>query len=501
MMPVERTREIGRRIASNASILLCTDILGKLTQAVFVVVVARELGVQRYGVYTLAFTVFFFLEFLAQFGIRPMAVREIARNRDQAERLAGGILILLLGGAFLVYGLLLLALPFVNYEPEVKAVIYLLALTLFPHAVSHTFTVTSYGFERMKLPSIISIASGLTFSSLGILVLYLGGGLPGVVGVLVAVGVGEGLVAGWLMLRNLPGSRLTLDPPLWWELIKQSLPFGVLGLLMLIHSKVDVFMLSLMQGPLDGLVAIGYYMPAYSILGAFMLLPQHLRMAMVPALASRGDSIQVMRSTLEGSTKFLFAFLSFPMIIATTFCARDIVTLVFGESYLPTADALRILGWAYAFVAATTPAFAALVTSRRLGRYVPWAIGIVLVNVLLNLVLIPSYSFVGAAVATLITETISWLLRLYLLRQIVGIEFSDVRILFSLLPPMGITFATVLIAYFLYQPHIPVVALLAAGVYVPALFVFKAFTVEDFSFLTPAWSRLWPARTPPGEKA
>lgn len=498
---METTREIGRRIASNASALLCADILGKLIQAVFTVYVARALGVQRYGVYALAFTVFLFLEFLAQFGMRPMAVREVARNRDKAERLVSSILILLLGGACIGYALLFLGMPLLKYEPGIRILIYLLALTLFPRAVSHTFTVASYGFERMKLPSILSIGTGLTSSSLGILVVYLGGGLKGLVVVLVAVSVAEGLIAGWLILRDFPGSRLTVDTPLWRDLMKQSLPFGILGLLMLVHSKVDIFMLSIMRGPLDGLVAIGYYTPAYSILAALMILPQNLRMAMVPALASRGDSIQVMRSTLEGSTKFLFAFLSFPMIIATIFFAKDIVVLVFGKSYLPTADALRILGFAYALVAATTPAFAAIVTSKHLGRFVPWALGIVLINVLLNAFLIPAYSFVGASVATLITETMSWLLRLYLLRKIVGIEFSDLGILVNLLPPMGITLGIVLFISTIFSPPMLLLASVTGAVYLTGLLVFKAFTLDDLSFLTPIWSRLRLARTSPGGNA
>ena len=40
------------------------------------------------------------------------------------------------------------------------------------------------------------------------------------------------LIAGWLILRDSPGTKLTVDWPLWWELIKQSLPFGILGFLL-----------------------------------------------------------------------------------------------------------------------------------------------------------------------------------------------------------------------------------------------------------------------------
>jgi O-antigen/teichoic acid export membrane protein len=490
-MPVEMTRDIGRRIASNASILLCADMLGKLTQAVFVVYVARVLGVQRYGVYALTFTVFFFLEFLAQFGMRPMAVREIARNRNKAERLVSGILILLFGGAFSTYALLLLGLSFLKYGPEVRTLIYLLALTLFPRAISHTFTVMSYGFERMTLPSIVSVVSGLTSSSLGVLVISLGGELKGLVEVLVAVGMGEGLIAGWFILRDCPGTKLRVDWPLWRELIKQSLPFGILGFLMLVHSKVDIFMLSIIRGPLDGLLAIGYYTPAHSILSALMLLPGSLRLAMVPSLASHENSITAIRSTLEGTTKFLFAFVGFPMIIATTFFANDIVTLLFGESYLPTAGALQVMGWAYAMVAATMPAFAVISVSRHVGRYVPWALGGVLVNVLLNLLLIPAYSFIGAAIATLITQTLGGLFRLYLVKQMVGMPISDAHILLDLLGPMATTFGVAWFLHWACTPSSLVLAPLVIATYVGALVVFRVFRKEEISFLMPMWgSRL-----------
>jgi O-antigen/teichoic acid export membrane protein len=193
-----------------------------------------------------------------------------------------------------------------------------------------------------------------------------------------------------------------------------------------------------------------------------------------------------MRSTLEGTTKFLFAFVAFPMIIATTFFAKEIVVLLFGPAYLPTVDALRILGWAYALVAATTPAFAVISTSRHLERYVPWALGWVLVNVILNLLLIPTYSFIGAAIATVITETLGWLFRLYLVKQMVGITFSDAHVLLDLIGPMGTTFGVAWFVHWAYSPPSLVLAPVVAATYLGTLVVFRAFRGEELTLLIPA---------------
>jgi O-antigen/teichoic acid export membrane protein len=487
---VETIREIGQRVAANASVLLLTDIVGKLIRAAFAIYAARVLGVQRFGMYTLAVTFVFFFEFVCRFGLGPMAVREIARHREQVERFVSNILILLLVSAAVACGLLLLSLPLFNYEQEVKVLIFFLVPTLFTNALSSTFSTVAYGFENMKLPSLISIGSDFLTSSFGIVALSRGRGPVALVGVVLVVSMVNAGVAGWCIHRYFRVSELSVDLALCGWLLKRSLPFGVLTLLLFLHDKVDILMLSRIPGPLDGNQAIGYYTPAYSILAAFMMLPASLRMAMVPVLAAQKDSLPIIHASLEGSTKFLCAFLSFPLVIITTFFAKDLITLVFGETYLPTADALRILGWAYALNMATAPAFALLSTAGNLWRYVPWAIGIVSLNVLLNVFLIPVYSFIGAAVATLVTESMAWFLRLYFLRKIVGIQFSDARVLFDLLVPMGITFGLVHFISSTYHFHSLVLVLWAAAIYFTALAGFKVFTKEELSMLKPIARRL-----------
>jgi O-antigen/teichoic acid export membrane protein len=479
--------DIGGRVAANTSVLMVADVLGKLIGAAFVLYVARAVGVQQYGMYTLAGTVYVFLEFMARFGIGGMAVREVARNRDKVEGVVSAVLILLLGGAIIVYALLLLGLPFLHYDAEVKTLICLMALSLFPAAIAHTFTQTCFGLERMKLPSAIAIASSLVSSSLGILVLHLGYGLNALVGAIVLVGAGQAMIAGWFIRKQFLTSGIKIDPACWIPLIRYSLPFGVVTLLLMIHSKVDILMLSMLPGPLGGLEAIGLYTPAYSILGALMLLPSSLRSAMVPALAAHEGSLQAMRSTLEGTTKFLLAFVSFPLIIATTFFAEEIIGLLYGPAYLPGVNALRILGCAYALYAATIPAFSVLSLSRQLWRYVPWLLGIVLLNVVLNCFLIPTYSFLGASVATLITETVAWLLRLRFLRQMVGIEFTDSQVLRRLLAPMGSTLGVVWCLDWILHPHFLLLAPMVMVIYLVALVAFRSFSWEEMAMVKALW--------------
>jgi len=486
---VETTREIGRRVAVNAAYLFTADVLGKLLHIVFVAFAARQLGVERYGMYGVITTVVFFLETAAQAGVRPMAVREIARNRDEAATLVRTVFLLLLGGATLAYVVLALVIPLLDYPGEVQALIFLLAVTLFPKVVLAVFTVVFYALEEMKTPSVLGIGFAVLSSSANILLLWLGYGLTALVWVSLLGSVGEAAVAGWLLVTRFQGGRSGIDVALCRRLIKESLPFAGIGLAMLAHDKADIFMLSVMQGPLDGLQAVGYYTPAYAILSALMIIPNNLRMAIVPAVAARPDSVEVMRSVLEGSTKVLCAFLSFPLIVATTFFAEEIVVLIFGAAYRPTAGALRILGLAYAVMAVTAPAMAIVSTSRNLARYVPWAVGVAAANVLLNLFLIPAYSFVGAAVATLITATAAWGFRLYVLRRMFGVALSDITPLAQLLPAMTVTFVVCGLLDWWDRLHPAALATGVALLYLAALVGFRAFRGEEIAMFRLPWRR------------
>jgi len=96
--------------------------------------------------------------------------------------------------------------------------------------------------------------------------------------------------------------------------------------------------------------------------------------------------------------------LGIPIGVGTTLLARRIILLIFGEGYAPSVVVLQLLIWSMVFIFANAPFFR-LFESTNKQIVVTKITGLmVIVNVAINLILIPKFSYVGASIATLITE-------------------------------------------------------------------------------------------------
>jgi O-antigen/teichoic acid export membrane protein len=106
--------------------------------------------------------------------------------------------------------------------------------------------------------------------------------------------------------------------------------------------------------------------------------------------------------------------LSIPLAVGTTLLAGRIIALVFGEGYAPSVAVLQLLIWSLVLIFANAT-FVRLFESTNKQIVVTKITGLmVIVNVVINLVLIPQYSYVGASIAILITEFIALVLFFFL---------------------------------------------------------------------------------------
>ena len=129
-----------------------------------------------------------------------------------------------------------------------------------------------------------------------------------------------------------------LEPAVVKPLLAGCLPFLLAFLLGFMDTKVDVLMLSLVKGPVEASLAIGYYGPAHTILMGLMLLPRSLNQVLVPVVSQQIYEDQAaVRDIVEKATKFVMLAVSFPVILATAMFSEQIVGILFGSQYGPTA--------------------------------------------------------------------------------------------------------------------------------------------------------------------
>jgi O-antigen/teichoic acid export membrane protein len=205
------------------------------------------------------------------------------------------------------------------------------------------------------------------------------------------------------------------------------------------------------------------------------MFPDSFRQAALPTVSSNAENLKIIRGIIANSTKSLLVLVIFPMILATSFFPEEIINLIFGNEYLPSAPALTILGWAYALQVFNSPVTVTLSASREIKKFIPWSMLEFGINIALAVPLIMYYSFVGAAVALLTTKVFETLLRSYLLKIIWGIKRSEMQgSLLKVLCPAGIIFAILVVVHLSPLSNIGLLVLTLV-LYLAYIFSFKSF--------------------------
>jgi O-antigen/teichoic acid export membrane protein len=272
--------------------------------------------------------------------------------------------------------------------------------------------------------------------------------------------------------------RIELDFDFWKSTIKIALPMGMLSLFALIYIRIDTIMLSMMKGD----AVVGWYNAAYNLVLAFTPIPQLFMNALFPLMSSyyvsSKDSLKI---AYEKSFNYLF-ILGLPLAVGTTLLAERFILLFYGEQFYPSIIALQILAWDILLIFSCMCFAFILASIDKQNQMAVIAGCAAFINVILNLFLIPSFSYIGAAIATIITETI--LIFLYFI--LISRSFYKLPISKILIRPLIASSIMGLFIYYLININLFLLILLAVLIYFASLYFVKGFSKEDLDLLRQA---------------
>jgi O-antigen/teichoic acid export membrane protein len=473
---------LAKGITRNTFYVFASQIVQKLVNVGFIAGSARLLGAKGYGDYVLVSTMVIVATTIANFGMRPMIIRMVSREKDRAASLLSNVLAVRVGSAGLVYLLLIAFAYLAGYPAEIRTLVLIGGMAILFNTMQDALDSVLIGFERMRVLGIFIVLSAILFTTTGIAVLWLGLGLRWLFSVNVAVEALFVLISGFFIWTRLARFGLSVDFAVVKAVLVGCFPFFIALLFGFTDTKVDVLMLSLVPGPMPSDLAIGYYGPAHSILMTILLLPRSLNMALVPVVSQKIYVDQdAVRNLIENSTKFIMITISLPLILLTTLFSEQVVGIVLGPKFLETATALAILGWAYAFQAINLPSHSVLGSTKELRYFLPMLAASFVLNIVLDFILIPYFSFRGAAMGSVIVLAAGFFGRFYFLGKILGTRWSAALPYLRLFVILGVTLG----AAYLLKPHVPwlLLAAVVAVLYVGLLFAFRTIEKEEWSFV------------------
>jgi len=395
------------RTAKNIGVLFAAQIISRLLAFFYMMYAARYLGPANYGILTfaLAFTGIFGV--FTDLGLRPLTVREVARDKSLSLKYLSNVSLMKVILGAITFALISLTINLMGYPEQAIKVVYLLGLSVIFQGFTQMCYSIFQAYERMEFQALgqmlnaalmlagIMVAIKLGLGVLEFALLY---ALVGFVTLIYSFTALKWKFSNPALAWSL--RMVELDWSFWKPVIKQAWPFGLTTIFIMIYYYIDSVMLSMMKGS----EFVGWYNAAYRIALVLLAIPTVFNSAVFPIMAQFSISS---RSSLKFTYQKYFKYmvlLSIPIGVGTTLLSDRLILLIFGQEYAPSIIPLQILIWSTVFIY-LNGVFGRLVESLNrqiLGTKVA-GVGAIL-NIVLNLLLIPRYGYIGASATTVATE-------------------------------------------------------------------------------------------------
>ncbi|MCE9681655.1 flippase [Halomonas alkalisoli] len=392
-----------RRYAANTSWMMAEQMLRIIAGLLVGIWVARYLGPEQFGLfsYVIAFTAIF--GGMAKLGLDGIMVRELVNKPEMRDTYLGTAFWLKFCGAFMVMALIALVVPFTSNDTTTNLFIFIISAGL----VFQSFEVVEFYFQSQVLAKVVSICKviQLTLSSL-IKLLLVVAQADLFWFVLVTVVDAMSLATSYYIASQLRMSisfYKCFDTRVAKSLLKASWPLIFSSLVVMIYMRTDQIMIKEMLGDYE----VGVYSAAAKLSEAFYFIPGLLGASLFPAiLSARKDCLERYENKLVALLRFVYV-ISLMILLPLLFFSQEIIHVLFGGDYKESSSILSIhvMGMIFAFsgIVASRWFIAEGLQILTLRRTAAGAV----VNVILNLLLIPKWGVYGAAFATVTSQLLA----------------------------------------------------------------------------------------------
>lgn len=461
-------------IGKNISVLFLAQVISYIMAFFYTIYAARYLGVADFGVlsFALAFTMIFMV--LADLGLSTLLVRDVSRDNTVLAKYMGNMALIktiISIGTFLSIAIIINLL---NYPGKTVQVVYLIGLFVILTSFSQFFYSVFQAHEKMEFQSIGSIISSV-FIFFGVLIaIYLKLDVVTFAWIYAISGMLVLLYSLIICAWKFHWPQLEVDWDFWKFTLKTALPLSLAMVFSTIAFRVDSVLLSLLQGN----AAVGWYSAPYKLIELLMFIPMIYTTAILPVLSSNFiNSFGSIKKVYERSFKYLL-IVGIPIAAIISILSSKIILLLYSPAYLPSVPALQILIWTVPIMFLTYLWGTMFVAIDRQDIVLKITFIGMIFNILVNLILIPIYGFMGAAFVTVVTEIIGFILLFY---------YSSILICklnlkkYMVKPALATLITSVLV--FKLDINIFLIVIIASVVYLALLIAFKTFSPQDIDII------------------
>lgn len=361
--------------------------------------VARYLGPEQFGVFSYATAFVAIFGSLAKLGLDGIVVRDLVNEPHKKDLYLGTAFWLKLVGALITFIIVAFATLFTSNDYTTNLYIFIIASGI----IFQSFEVIDFYFQSKVLSKFVSLckmAQLLLSSLLKVYFVLTGADLFWfvVVSLIDQIALATTLYIAY-KYQKLENFYRYFDSEVAKNFLKNSWPLVFSGLVVMIYMRIDQIMIKEMLGSQE----VGVYSAAVRLSEAWYFIPMVITSSLFPAIV---NAKKVSKELYYTRLQRLYTFMVWTAIaiaLPITFLSDWLVNLLYGKEYMGAGQVLMIQTWAglFVFLGVASSSWLTSENLQTIAFYRTFAGAII--NIVLNLLLIPIYGIAGAAVATLVS--------------------------------------------------------------------------------------------------
>lgn len=390
--------------------------------------VQNIVGTNEYGTYFTLFAFCFLFQFILDFGLQNYSSTLLSKDREKASLIFPVVVSTKVMLSALFAGLILLASMLLQYDSNAKQVLYWvigaqILQSFFIYIRSHYSIMGKYRIDGLlsvldKLMLIFFLGYFIYIEKSSFDIIFFAKCYFWSLFITV-------LISTTLLKLSFSFVRMQFSIKQSLSHIKKSIPFGLVFLFMTLYIRMDGFMLGQLLD--DDNYSAGVYAASYRIYDAFNILGYLFAGLLLPMFAYMLGQKSRVNNLIRLSRDLLFSISSLLAILCVAY-SKEIMESLYvdaNEMYVQSFSVLMIsfvlfsMGYIYGTVITAGGKLKKLNYILILGIVINWS---------LNLILIPKYFAVGAAFATLITQTAVVLCQIILASQLFELDFNGKKV-------------------------------------------------------------------------
>ncbi|MFZ7115742.1 MAG: oligosaccharide flippase family protein [Bacteroidota bacterium] len=376
-------------------------------------------GTEQYGFYYAIFSFSFLLNILLDFGITNFNNKNISQNNHLLSKHLSSIIVLrlLLAGVFAI--VTFLAGLIVQYNSDMLKMLVAVIFNQILLGFILYLRSNLAGMHLFKTDSIVSVLDRLLMIGICSYLIYMHnhGGEFNITWFVYSQTIAYVItvfITLVVVLKKAKIRRLQWRWPFFVMIMKKSYPYAVLVLLMTFYNWSNGPMLERLLPFRVGANQAGIFASANRLLDAANMIPVLFAGLLLPIFAR----MIKLKQNVEEMVRLSFSLLVIPAIVVAVCCSCFSLELMDylnkGNHVQESSDVFKIIIFCFVPVSATY-IFGTLLTSNGSLKQLNIMAGTgMIVNIIMNLILIPKFSAVGAAISSITTQTFTALVQVFM---------------------------------------------------------------------------------------